>query len=139
MKILLLHSSSDLYGASKILLGIVQLLKKKNHRVWVVLSEEGPLSAALTAAGATVVYIRLGILRRKYVSPSGIINRIITIRKATKQLQQIITEQGIERVYSNTSGVLAGAFAAAACKVPHIWHVHEIIENPRWFRFLLGK
>lgn len=139
MKILLLHSSSDLYGASKILLGIVHLLKKRNHQVWVVLSEEGPLSSVLAEAGATVMYIRLGILRRKYVTPRGIINRIITIRKAKKQLQVFIIQQGIERVYSNTSGVLAGAFAAAACNVPHIWHVHEIIENPRWFKFLLGK
>lgn len=82
MNILLLHSSSDLYGASKILLGIVHLLKKRNHRVWVVLSEAGPISSELISAGATVVYIRLGILRRKYVSPSGIINRMLTIRKA---------------------------------------------------------
>lgn len=139
MKILLLHSSSDLYGASKILLGIVHLLKKRDHQVWVVLSEAGPLSAVLTDAGATVIYIRLGILRRKYVTPSGIINRIITIRKAKKQLAELITQLGIDRVYSNTSGVLAGAFAAAACRVPHIWHIHEIIENPSWFKFLLGK
>jgi len=139
MKILLLHSSSDLYGASKILLGIVQLLKKRNHQVWVVLSEAGPLSSVLTEAGATVVYIRLGILRRKYATPLGIINRIITIRHAKKQLRQFINQAGIERVYSNTSGVLAGAFAAAACKVPHIWHIHEIIEKPRLLKWLLGK
>ena len=139
MKILLLHSSSDLYGASKILLGIVQLLKKRNHQVWVVLSEAGPLSSVLTEAGATVVYIRLGILRRKYATPLGIINRIITISHAKKQLRQFINQEGIERVYSNTSGVLAGAFAAAACKVPHIWHIHEIIEKPRLLKWLLGK
>ena len=139
MKILLLHSSSDQYGASKILLGIVQLLVKRNHQVWVVLSEEGPLSNDLLQAGAEVIYIRLGILRRKYFSPTGIINRLITINQAKKELEKIIRQKNINLVYSNTTGVLAGAFAASKCRIKHIWHVHEIIESPRWFTQILGK
>jgi glycosyltransferase involved in cell wall biosynthesis len=139
MNILILHSSSDQYGASKILLGIVQLLTKRNHRVWVVLSEPGPLSADLLQAGADIIYIRLGILRRKYFSPTGIINRLITIRTAKKELEKIIRQENIELVYSNTTGVLAGALAASSCRVKHIWHVHEIIESPQWFKRILGK
>ena len=139
MNILILHSSSDQYGASKILLGIVQLLIKRDHRVWVVLSEPGPLSADLLQAGADVIYIRLGILRRKYFSPTGIINRLITIRTAKKELEKIIRQENIELVYSNTTGVLAGALAASTCRVKHIWHVHEIIESPQWFKQILGK
>ena len=138
MKILLLHSSSDVYGASKIFLGTVQLLKKRNHDVWVVLSEDGPLVKKLASAGATVLMVRLGILRRKYFNPRGIINRIATLLRAQKQLQELIRKEKIELVYSNTTGVLAGAFAARNCGVRHIWHVHEIIENPFWLKQLLG-
>lgn len=138
MKILLLHSSSDVYGASKIFLGTVQLLKKRNHDVWVVLSEDGPLVKKLASAGATVLMVRLGILRRKYFNPLGIINRIATLLRARKQLQELIRKEKIELVYSNTTGVLAGAFAARNCGVRHIWHVHEIIENPFWLKQLLG-
>jgi glycosyltransferase involved in cell wall biosynthesis len=138
MKILLLHSSSDVYGASKIFLGTVQLLKKRNHDVWVVLSEDGPLVKKLASAGATVLMVRLGILRRKYFNPRGIINRIATLLRAQKQLQELIRKESIELVYSNTTGVLAGAFAARNCGVRHIWHVHEIIENPFWLKQLLG-
>jgi glycosyltransferase involved in cell wall biosynthesis len=107
--------------------------------VWVVLSQPGPLSADLLQAGANVIYIRLGILRRKYFSPTGIINRLITIRKAKKELQKIIRQKNIHLLYSNTTGVLAGALAASTCRVKHIWHVHEIIENPQWFKRILGK
>lgn len=139
MNILILHSSSDQYGASKILLGIVQLLIKRNHRVKVVLSESGPLSADLLQAGAEIIYIRLGILRRKYFSPTGIINRLLTIRSAKKALEKIIRQENIELVYSNTTGVLAGALAAKTCRVKHMWHVHEIIEKPQWFKQILGK
>ena len=138
MKILLLHSSSDVYGASKIFLGTVQLLKKRNHEVWVVLSEDGPLVKKLASAGATVLMVRLGILRRKYFNPLGIINRIATLLRARNQLQELIRKEKIELVYSNTTGVLAGAFAARNCGVRHIWHVHEIIENPFWLKQLLG-
>lgn len=138
MKILLLHSSSDVYGASKIFLGTVQLLKKRNHDVWVVLSEDGPLVKKLASAGATVLMVRLGILRRKYFNPRGIINRIATLLRARNQLQELIRKEKIELVYSNTTGVLAGAFAARNCGVRHIWHVHEIIENPFWLKQLLG-
>jgi glycosyltransferase involved in cell wall biosynthesis len=138
MKILLLHSSSDVYGASKIFLGTVQLLKKRNHEVWVVLSEDGPLVKKLASAGATVLMVRLGILRRKYFNPRGIINRIATLLRARNQLQELIRKEKIELVYSNTTGVLAGAFAARNCGVRHIWHVHEIIENPFWLKQLLG-
>lgn len=139
MNILILHSSSDQYGASKILLGIVQLLINRNHRVKVVLSESGPLSADLLQAGAEIIYIRLGILRRKYFSPTGIINRLLTIRSAKKALEKIIRQENIELVYSNTTGVLAGALAAKTCRVKHMWHVHEIIEKPQWFKRILGK
>jgi hypothetical protein len=49
MRILFLHSSSDLYGASKILLAINELCAKKGHEVTVVVSEDGPLVSKLKA------------------------------------------------------------------------------------------
>ena len=41
------------------------------------------------------------------------------------ELRQIIREQQIEVVISNTANVFAGAVAAACEGVPHIWLVHE--------------
>ena len=42
-KILILHSSNDLYGASKIFLQITHLLNSKGYQVHVVLPSKGPL------------------------------------------------------------------------------------------------
>ena len=42
-KILLAHSSNDLYGASKILLNIIELLINEGHKVYLFLPEKGPL------------------------------------------------------------------------------------------------
>jgi glycosyltransferase involved in cell wall biosynthesis len=138
MNVLLLHSSSDEYGASKILLGTVRLLLQKNHRVLVVLSAEGPLVRTVENAGARVIIQPLGILRRKYFNISGFFNRLLTLTRAVKKLQALMRKEAIELVISNTTGVLAGAFAANKIGVRHIWHVHEIIEHPRWMKKIIG-
>ena len=132
MRILLLHSSSDLYGASKIFLQTVQILQKQGHACEVVLSNEGPLVDALKNTGAHVHVFNLGIIRRKYFTPLGILNRIAKWAHANKQLRKIIKQQKIELVYSNTTAVLMGAWVAKKYKIPHYWHVHEIIEQPKF-------
>lgn len=137
MNILILHGSSDLYGASKILLVTVRLMIKKGYKPFVILTENGPLADYLQQAGAEILFIRLGILRRKYKSIPGIINRLQVMIKAFYAIKKVIRERKIALVYSNTTAVLAGAFAARSAAIRHIWHVHEIIESPKWlYRFL---
>ncbi len=139
MNVLLLHGSSDLYGASKILLYTVAALAKNGHRVTVILTEQGPLGDQLQDAGIEVIFIRLGILRRKYKSIGGITNRLIVLRKAYLAIRQLIKEKNIDTVYTNTTAVLAGAYAARSTGTRHIWHVHEIIERPVWLYRFLGR
>lgn len=137
MKILFLHSSSDLYGASKILLVTIDALRRNGYRPIVVLSAAGPLVDELEMRQVKIIYLKLGILRRKYMHPAGMINRIRSLYKAIQALKKIIRKERIDLVYSNTTAVLAGAFAAKKMRVRHIWHVHEIIEKPVFlFRFL---
>jgi len=132
MRILLLHSSSDLYGASKIFLQTVQLLKKHGHTCYVVVSAEGPLVEKLKQDNIQVTVINLGIIRRKYFSPLGIINRFNKWYQASALLNKYIEQNGIELVYANTTAVLLGAWLSNKNNIPHIWHVHEIIEKPKF-------
>jgi len=132
MTILFLHSSSDLYGASKILLQTVVFLKSRGHKAIVVLSEEGLLADEFRAKGCTVYILKLGILRRKYFNVKGMFNRISTIRKAITALSGLVEKEGVDIIYSNTTSVLAGAFVARKKKITHIWHIHEIIAKPKW-------
>jgi glycosyltransferase involved in cell wall biosynthesis len=136
-KIILLHSSSDLYGASKILLTSVTFLTNK-FDVSVILSEEGPLAEALRKENIKVFIIRLGILRRKYFNPLGLINRFKVMKNASKKIRELVINNNIDIVYSNTAGVLIGAYVARQCKLKHVWHIHEIITTPFWFVQLIG-
>ncbi|MFC4210400.1 glycosyltransferase family 4 protein [Pedobacter lithocola] len=139
LNILMLHSSSDVYGASKIFLITAALLKKNNYNVTAVISDEGPLISELRDQQIEVIVLKLGILRRKYFNLSGLINRYSAFTAAKQKLVDIINQKKIGTVYSNTAGVLVGAFAAKKCNIKHIWHIHEIIEKPALFSLIIGK
>ncbi len=143
MNILVLNNTSDLYGGSKILSIVVKILADGNHKPIVVLSETGPLVNELAKFKVDVRIIRLGILRRKYLSVPGILNRLTVTKRAWKALNFLVDEQKPDVIYSNTTGVFIGAFLAKKRKIRHIWHVHEIITKPKTFTkalgYLLGK
>jgi hypothetical protein len=96
----------------------------------VVLSETGPLVQKLEAIGAVVVITDLGILRRQYLNPSGILNRLVANVKAYRLLTTLCKTQKIDLIYSNTTGVIVGVFVASKLGIKHLWHIHEIIEKP---------
>ena len=135
MHILFLHSSSDLYGASKIFLQTAQILKAQGHTCHVVVSANGPLVDKLKQDNIPVTVINLGIIRRKYFTLLGILNRFSKWQKANDLLNKYIQQNNIELVYANTTAVLLGAYIAHKNKIKHVWHVHEIIEKPK-FLFL---
>ena len=137
MRILLLHSSSDNYGASKIFLQTVRILKQHGHLPVVVLSNNGNLVNELKSLEVDVHIINLAIIRRKYFNVKGIWNRYKKWKAAIPQLEYIITTHQIDTIYSNTAAVLIGGYIAHKKRIQHIWHLHEIIERPVFMhRFL---
>ena len=138
-RILMLHSTSDLYGASRIFLQTAGILKDEGAKVYVFLSEKGPLSEALEAIDVEVHILRLGILRRKYINPWGIINRIYFTLKAAFSLKSFIKKHSIDLVFNNAASVFAGLIAANITKTKHIWHIHEIILTPKPFASFVAR
>ena len=137
MNILALHSSSGLYGSSRVFLEAIRTLQDNGHNIIAVLSEDGPLSIEIRKSNIEVRIIRLGVIRRKYFTLTGIPNRLFYVFKAHSKLTKLICEFKADLVYSSTTAVLTGAFAARTTKVRHIWHIHEIIEKPAFLhRFL---
>ena len=128
--ILFLHSSSDLYGASRIFLQIVENTIRKGDRAIVVLSDEGPLADKLRDAGADLRLFKLGILRRRYMNPWGVLNRLFYLGKAFLRLKDLIRKEQVDLVYSNGTAVMIGAIACRKTKAKHIWHIHEIMTPP---------
>jgi len=139
-KTLILHSSNDLYGASKIFLQIIELLKSNGHQIHIVLPAEGPLDKMISQfKDVNISYQGLGVLRKKYLNPLGLINRLVSNIKAIKFLSKYIKEHSIDLVYTNTSTILCGGIAAKKNGVPSIFHIHEIPTGNKLYEFLSGK
>lgn len=140
MRILFLHSSSDVYGASKIFLQTVSIAQKNGHTVVVALSNKGSLEDSFKSMGVEVHIVNLGIIRRQYFNLAGIINRFQKWRNAVGVLKTIIQSHQINTIYSNTAAVLIGGYIARRNGLKHIWHIHEIIEKPVFLnRFLAWR
>jgi glycosyltransferase involved in cell wall biosynthesis len=139
-KILILHSSNDLYGASKIFLQIIQLLNSNGHEIHVVLPSKGPLDNLIIQDGdINVSYHSLGVLRKMYLNPVGLINRLVTNLKAIKFLSNYIKHNSIDLVYTNTSTILCGGIAARKNNISSLFHIHEIPTSNKLYEFLSGK
>src|SRR5262249_22075971 len=44
-------------------------------------------------------------------------------------LAQYIRQGGFDLVYSNTAAIFEAAFAARLARVPHVWHIHEVLRR----------
>ena len=137
--ILFLQSSSEQYGSGKIILQVLKLYRSEGLTPVVVLTGPGPLVEELKAEGFIVRIQNLGILRRKYVNPAGLLNRFRKNLKAYRFLDQLHSEFKFELVYSNTLAVILGAYWAKKNRLPHIWHIHEILPGPALLVKLLSK
>ena len=138
-KLLLLHSSNDLYGASKIFLQLIDLLTKNGFDIHVVLPEQGMVDDFLIKKDIKIVYLELGVLRKKYLTPLGLINRAVANIKAIAFLSNYIKDHSIDLVYTNTSTILSGGIAAKKNSIPSLFHIHEIPTGNKLYEFLSGK
>ena len=138
-KLLLLHSSNDLYGASKFFLQLIDLLTKNGFDVHIIIPEKGMLDDFLIKKDIKIEYLELGVLRKKYLNPLGLINRAVANIKAIAFLSNYIKDHSIDLVYTNTSTILCGGIAAKRTGVPSLFHVHEIPTGNKLYEFFSGK
>jgi glycosyltransferase involved in cell wall biosynthesis len=129
--VLFLHSSSGRYGADRQLTLIVGGLDP--DRYWpIVVLPPGELTEDLRAAGAEVIERAPAVIRRGAGSPRGVAALTAALVRDTLSLATLIRRRKVALVHSNTSVVLSGAAAAAAARVPHVWHVRELYGRFAW-------
>ena len=136
-KILLAHSSNDLYGASKILINIIELLISEGYKVYLFLPEKGPLLENNIIKKCNINIIEFGVFRKSYFNFFGLINRTYYIIKSTFIIRSFILKNKIDLVYTNTSTLISPTIASKLSGIPSIFHIHEIpISSKLYTRFL---
>ena len=89
-KIFLAHSSNDLYGASKILINIIELLISQGYKVYLFLPEKGPLHENNIIRKCNIHIVEFGVFRKRYFNFLGLINRLYYIIKSTLIIRSFI-------------------------------------------------
>lgn len=128
--ILYVHPASDMYGSSRILLSLVQGLDKKYFRPIIFLPCSGPLVGALASADIEAHVVPLAIIGRATLNPLGLTKLPFKVLRSIHAIDKALDGTKIDIVHSNTLAVLSGALWAMWRKVPHVWHIHEIVEHP---------
>ena len=140
--LLFVHSSDELYGSDVVLLELARRLDPHRFRPYVVtptdIAYEGQLSNALDAVGIAHRAVDVPVLRRRYLSPTGFPSFLRRLWVGPRRLEPLIRAEGIALIHSNTSAVWGGALAARRLRIPHLWHVHEIVVRPRAIRRLIA-
>lgn len=142
LRLLVVHSSAQLYGSDRSLLDFVKRRGSGMH-VTVVLPEQGILVKELESAGARVLVGEVCKIQRGMFSPRGILRTLRAAWRAIRFLDKSRRNSGFDLVYSNTVAVLGGALCARLWRVPHVWHVREILAGSSvltiGFRHLVAK
>jgi len=135
-RILIFHSSNDLYGASKILLQVVDQLKKNGYIIHVFLPYNGPLDHIFHKKNIIVNYLNFGVFRKKYFNFFGLINRAWLISSSIFKVINYVKKKNIDIIYTNTSIILASGISAFLCKLPNYMHIHEIPNSSIYTKIL---
>ena len=136
-KILIAHSSNDKYGASKVLISIIDIFINNGFEVHLFLPNNGPLNQNKTIKKINLKIINLGVFRKKYFNIIGLFNRLYFIIKSSLQIKKYIKKNQIDFVYINTSTLISPSIAAKFAGISSIFHIHEIPNgNPIYSTFI---
>jgi glycosyltransferase involved in cell wall biosynthesis len=126
--VVLAHPSPDLYGSDRMFIESVRALIL-DHRVVVTLPADGPLVPLLREIGAEVRILPVPVLRKAYMSPTGMVKLALSAARSLPSAIKLI--RGASAVYVNTITIPIWLAAARIARVPSVIHVHEAEDRVR--------
>ena len=135
LKVAVISHTSLLGGAEKVLLELVEGLKAKGVDCLVFLPSAGPLELALQQVGVRSIIVKYSWWSNSIHKVRRNCNNVLAIFR----LARIFKTERIDLVYTNTTMVPSGAFAAKLCRLPHIWHAHEFGKEDHGLEFDIGE
>lgn len=128
-RILYVHNSADVYGASRSLLRLLTVLDRARFEPTVVLPETGPLAERLEGLGVDIVIDPSLAIISRYTSKFDTL--FLRFLPSIWKLWRLIRRRKIALVHTNSGVIFSPAFAAWLARVPHVWHIRESFEEFR--------
>lgn len=123
MKILFISHYSDLYGANRSLLALLDGLNKDSITPFVLIPRSGDMKKALNERNIAcfVFPFKKWMAKSKFKMPLRFLMNVIAVVVLLWKLKI----WKIDLIYTNSSLTPIGAWAAHLSKMPHIWHIRE--------------
>jgi len=135
VRILFIHNSADIYGASRSLMRLCGRLDPAKFCPVVLLPEEGPLSDILRGSKVEVhIFPSLRVMTRPVLKSWKIVPWLAGFLPSTVSLANILRRERISLVHTNTGVICSSALAAKIVGVPHVWHIRDWFQEfgPLW-------
>ena len=132
--VLFVHPSDEAYGADRVLLQMAVGLRSRGWRIRVLLSDDlapGWLSARLTEESIAFARGPLAPARRRYMRIRGLVGYFRSLRRARTWIRSEASSFNANVIHVNTSALLVGAIIGRPDDARVIWHVHELVVQPR--------
>jgi glycosyltransferase involved in cell wall biosynthesis len=134
MRILYVHNSADIYGASRSLVRLLRSLDRTRFEPLVLLPREGALAVWLRDLGVRVIVFRgLSVITRRVFRSWRFPFFLLNIPLSAVGIARIIHREEIDLVHTNTGVILSPGPAAWLANVPHIQHIRDSFAEFRWF------
>lgn len=119
----------SLYGANRSLINLVEGLKDKNYKPFLVAHRNGAITDYFESKGFSTIVNRFPLLFSAEPKTSDdILSRFNNTSTSLDLLSDQLKEWEIDIVYSNSSVMDIGLLAAKLIGKPHIWHLREYGE-----------
>lgn len=129
LKVLYVHNSADLYGASRSLVRLLKKLDRDQFKPIVLLPSDGPLREQVEATGTEVIiHQRLTVIERSALSLPKLPALILGFPISTWFIRNLIRQHRIDLVHTNTGVMPSPGLAAKLTGVAHVWHIRD------WFQ-----
>lgn len=127
MNILFISHHFGLNGAERCLLSLLENIDRDTYHPTVILPGDGPLNNKIKRLGITTIIFPLS--RWIQYPQETSCHPFNTIKERVIHLAQIINDENIDIIHTNSSVILEGALASRLTQKPHVWHIHEILKN----------
>jgi glycosyltransferase involved in cell wall biosynthesis len=136
---LFLHPSNEAYGSDRMLHRLVLGLEQRGWQVRVLLSSDQPdgwLSRELERRDVEVRRGPLAPARRRYLGARSLVKYLRLLVDARRWIRAEANGFGADIIHVNTSALLVGALIGRPGGARVVWHVHELIRDPKPLRLV---
>jgi len=134
--------SSDLYGSSKLLLSLILQIKHKSNEFNLIVCmpyEDGPFKERLKKEQVEIIEMPVLKLTRSMLKSLSFGKFFKEYKKGKNILESALNGRKIYCLHSNTLATLFGSFYTFRTDIFHVLHIHEIMDRPRFVRYLFAS